>query len=399
MRSVPFRFVTVAFVLASLASVAGCGSMKNEQKIKAKQEWNSARANVLYSLAKDQYATGNFDKSRQTVDEALGMDPQNVGLRILSAKLNIEQGRLENAEGDLKLARATAPKNAEADYLTGVIYQRWQKPQAAFDYYRAASEKAPSELAYVMARAEMLVAMDQQQQALVLLQEKVTYFEHSAVIRDAVGQLLVQQKKYKEGVDMLRQASILATDDMSIREHLALAMFYAGQYREASDALTRLTKKDGYDDRADLFAALGECQLNLGQYRDARSTFETATQLSPSSAGMWLSHAKAAMQLNDIKRADVSLKKAIALAPENSEAHLLMGYMRLRQNDLAAALPAFKKAAALDQNDTVSLCMVGYALERMGKPEQAVQYYSKALRLKPNDEMATKFMASVNLAE
>jgi Tfp pilus assembly protein PilF len=168
MRSVPFRFVTVAFVLASLASVAGCGSMKNEQKIKAKQEWNSARANVLYSLAKDQYATGNFDKSRQTVDEALGMDPQNVGLRILSAKLNIEQGRLENAEGDLKLARATAPKNAEADYLTGVIYQRWQKPQAAFDYYRAASEKAPSELAYVMARAEMLVAMDQQAQALVL---------------------------------------------------------------------------------------------------------------------------------------------------------------------------------------------------------------------------------------
>jgi len=38
-------------------------------------------------------------------------------------------------------------------------------------------------------------------------------------------------------------------------------------------------------------------------------------------------------------------------------------------------------------------------LEDMGKPEQAVQYYSKALRLKPNDEMATKFMASVNLAE
>jgi tetratricopeptide (TPR) repeat protein len=398
MRSIQVRFVTVAIVLAALASVAGCG-MKNEQKIQAKKEWNSARANVLYSLAKDQYATGNFDKSRQTVDEALGMDPQNVGLLILSAKLNIEQGRLENAEADLKHARATAPKNAEADYLTGVIYQRWQKPQTAFDYYRAASEKAPSELAYVMARAEMLVAMDQQAQALALLQEKVTYFEHSAVIRDAVGQLLVQQKKYKEAVDMLRQASVLATDDMSIREHLALAMFYAGQYREAVDALTRLMKKDGYDERADLFAALGECQLNLGQYREARSTFETATQLSPSSAGMWLSHAKAAMQLNDTRRAEVSLKKAIALAPDSSEAHLLMGYMRLRQNDLAAALPSFKKAAALDQSDTVSLCMVGYALERLGKPEQAVQYYSKALRLKPSDEMAQKFMASVNLAD
>ena len=386
-------------VLLSLAFAAGCSSMKNEQKIAAKKEWNTARANVLFSLARDQFATGNFDKSRQTVNEALGMDPQHVGLRILSAKLNIEQAHLEAAEADLKLARAAAPKNAEADYLTGVIYQRWQKPQAAFDYYSAASEKAPSELAYVMARAEMLVAMERPADALTLLQAKVTYFEHSAIIRDALGQLLVQQKKYKEAVDMLRQASVLATDDLSIREHLALAIFYAGNYREAADALSRLTKKDQFEERADLIAALGECQLQLGQYREARSTFETATNLAPSSSGMWLSHAKAALQLNDMKRAEASLKKAIALAPENSEAHLMLGYMRLRQNNLTDALPAFKKASALDQSDTVSLCLVGYALERMGKPEQAVQYYSKALRLKPNDEMATKFMASVNLAE
>lgn len=398
MRS--FQSAAVAYpILLSLALLVGCSSMKNEQKIAAKKEWNSARANVLFSLAKDQYATGNFDKSRQTVDEALGMDPQNVNLRILSAKLNIEQGRLEAADADLKLARATNPRNSETDYLSGVIYQRWQKPETAYDYYKAASEKAPSELAYVLARAEMLVAMDKPAEALQLLQDKVTFFEHSAAIRDATGQLLVQQHKYKDAVEMLRQASVLATDDMTIREHLALAIFYAGQYREAADALTRLTKKDSYDDRADLLAALGECQLQLAQYRDARSTFETATRLDPSSVGLWLGHAKAAMQLNDLKRAEVSLKKALAVAPENSEAHLMFGYLRLRQNNLAEALPAFKKASALDQSDTVSLCMVGYALEKMGKSEQAVQYYSKALRLKPNDEMASKFMASVNLAE
>jgi Flp pilus assembly protein TadD len=392
----------VAFAaVLSLAFVAGvgCAPMKNKQKEQAKKEWNSARANVLFSLAKDQYATGNFDKSRQTVDEALGMDPQHVGLRILSAKLNIEQGHLEAAEVDLKLAHTTAPKNAEADYLTGVICQRWQKPQAAHDAYKAASEKAPGELAYVMARAEMLVAMDQPNEALNLLQSKLQHFDHSATIRDAVGQLLVQQRNYKDAVDMLRQASVLATDDVTIREHLALALFYAGQYREAADALSRLTKKEPFDERPDLLAALGECQIQLGQYREARSTLETATQLAPASAGAWLGLAKAAMQLSDTKRAEASLKKALAIAPDNSEAHLMLGYMRLRQNNFAAALPAFRKASALDQTDTVSLCMVGYALEKMGKPDQAIQYYSKALKLKPNDEMASKFMASINLNE
>ncbi|MGB7158905.1 MAG: tetratricopeptide repeat protein [Tepidisphaeraceae bacterium] len=379
--------------------MAGCqsGPKKPTQKELAKAQWNRTRAGVLYSLANDQFATGNFDKSRQTVNEALTLDPEHAPLRILSAKLNVEQGQLEAAEADLKLARAAAPKNAEAEYLSGVIHQRWQKPEMAHNFYKAASDKAPTELAYVMARAEMLVAMDKSPEALTLLQEKVIYFENSATIREAVGQLFVQQHRYREAVDMLRQASILATDDLGIREHLALAMFYAGQYRDAADSLARLTKHEPYSQRADLFAAMGECQLHLGQFREARSTFETATNLAPSAAGMWLSHAKAAIQLNDQKRAEMSLKKALSIAPDNSEAHLMLGYMRLRQNRLAEALPAFRKASALDQGDTVSLCMVGYALERMGKSEQAIEYYSKALRLKPNDEMASRFMASVNL--
>src|SRR5215217_3940403 len=109
----------IAFLVAILLAV-GCSPMKNKQKEAAKKEWNQARARVLFSLARDQYATGNFDKSRQTVDEALGMDPQNGGLLILSAKLNIEQGRLESADADLKLARLAAPKDPEADYLAGV---------------------------------------------------------------------------------------------------------------------------------------------------------------------------------------------------------------------------------------------------------------------------------------
>lgn len=388
----------IAFVAAVLL-VAGCGASKNKQKEEARKEWNQARANVLFSLARDQYATGNFDKSRQTTDEALSLDPQNGPLRIHSARLAIEQGRLEQAERELKLARVAAPKNPEADYLAGVIHQRWQKPETAHDFYKAASEKAPSELAYLMARAEMLVAMEQPEQALKLLQSKVTDFEHSATIRDALGQLLVQQRRYDEGVDMLRQASILATDDWQIREHLALAMFYAGQYREAADALDRLLKQEPFADRGDLLAALGECQLQLGLYREARSTLETATQRDSGSPNVWLSHAKAALQLDDLRRAEISLRKSLALAPNHSEAHLLLGYMRLRQDRLAEALPAFRKAAALDETDTVSLCMIGYALERLGKPDQALQYYSKALRLRPNDEMATKFMASVNLSE
>src|SRR5689334_7824198 len=220
--------------LVLVAAMVGCASNNQKtQKEAAQRQWSSARASVLYSLAKDQYGTGNFDKARQTVDEALKMDPTNEPLHVLAAKLAIEQGQLESAEIDLKQAQTLNAKDAEADYLLGVVYQRWQKLDTALDCYTKASDKSPAELAYIMARAEMLVAMDRQKDALSLLQEKVVYFEHSPVIRDAVGQLLMQMHRTDEAVAMFRQASVLATDDQSIREHLALAQYANKQYSDA----------------------------------------------------------------------------------------------------------------------------------------------------------------------
>ena len=48
--------------VAVLALAVGCGSApKKTQKQQVTEQWNRARANVMYGLAKDQYATGNFD--------------------------------------------------------------------------------------------------------------------------------------------------------------------------------------------------------------------------------------------------------------------------------------------------------------------------------------------------
>src|SRR5688572_10432144 len=111
MRATSWLAKVVVVVLAALM-VAGCSSnasnkdkapkkKKLTQRQQAEREWKMARAAVLMSLAKDQYATGNFDKSRQTVDDGLKLAPDHAGLRLLSAKLSIEQGRLELADAEL----------------------------------------------------------------------------------------------------------------------------------------------------------------------------------------------------------------------------------------------------------------------------------------------------------
>jgi Flp pilus assembly protein TadD len=391
--------LVIPFLL--VVALSGCQSDKHEPtaKEKATHEWNAARAAVLTGLATDQYKAGNFDKSRQTVNDALKLVPDSATLHILSAKLAIEGGQLELAEQELKLARQFAPNDGEAYYLSGVVYQRWQKPQTAYEFYSQAYSKAPAELAYLMAESEMLVAMDRMPEALQLLQAKVTYFEHSGTIRDAVGQMLMQAGRYSDAVAMLREASILSETELPVRERLALALYADAQYRECADTLARLLQNDAYSKRGDLFSMLGECQLHMNNPRAARSTFETATQLDPYSPRAWQGLGRSALECRDLRRAEMSLTHSIALDRNNSESHLLLGYVRLRQSRVEEALTSFQKASAADPRDTVSLCMIGYAMEKLGRSGEALQYYSRALKLKPGDDMAAQLMAGVNLHE
>jgi tetratricopeptide (TPR) repeat protein len=392
----PVACVAVALLIGGGLS-GGCSATKKPtQKQAAHEQWNRTRASVMYGLARDQYATGNFDPARKTTDDALRLDPENGPLRVLSAKLAIEAGSLDQADKDLARARKANPKDAEADYLTGVVNQRWQKPEVALEFYAAASDKQTGELAYLLARCEMLVVLGRQEEALRMLQSKVVYFESSAIIRDAVGQLLIQFKKYNEAATVLRQASILAVDDLIIHEHLAFALYLDKQYADAIEPLKRVLKSEENAKRADLHLALGKSLLEIGRLREAKASLESAAQLDDSNPAVWVALGRVALQLGDEKRAEISLKKASASDPANGEAKLLMGYLRIRQKRYSDALSNFQRAAALDTKDTTSLCMVGYTLQKLGRSDEATQYYAKALRIKPGDEMARKLLASVD---
>jgi Tfp pilus assembly protein PilF len=395
--------------LALMAAVAGgsvlsggcadSGPPKPTEKELAQKRWAAARSSVLVSLAKDQYRTGNFEKARQTVDEALRLSPDNATAHLTSARLFVEKGQLEAGQRALDEARKLTPNDGEIYYLSGVILQRWQKHEAAHEQYQLAAKKSPAELAYLLAEAESLVTLDKADEALALLQEKAGYFEHSGTIRDAVGQLQMGKGQYAEAARSFRQASVLAEDEPSVKERLALALYKANQPRDAADVLARLLAADGYAKRADLFAILGECQLALGQPREARFSFETATGADPASAAAWRGLGRAALEAGDLKRAGLALDKSVKLDTGQSQTHLLLGYLAVQQGKLDAALKSFKAAASLDPTDTVAMCMVGYVYEKKRQPRLAAVWYGTALRLRPTDEMARKLMAGVDPAE
>lgn len=232
-----------------------------------------------------------------------------------------------------------------------------------------------------------------------MLQAKVAYFEHSGEIRDEVGLLLVQDGRYPEAIEMFRRAEILSPDDLTIREHLAMALFQARQFTESASLLSDLLASGKCDHRPDLLITLGECQLQTAKPGEAVQSFQLASQAMPESVGVWLGLARAELELNNLKQAELALRQCLTLDNPGSQTYLLMGYVTLRQNRLLDAYAFFVRASQLDQNDTVAICMVGLTLDRLGRSKDAATCYQRALKLNPGDGMASQLLAGLDLHE
>ena len=389
----------VAFVsLLSIAGVVtGCSSDHKTQKQAATEEWNHTRATVLCSLAKDQYNAGNFDKCRETLNGALPLDPKNVQLLLLAARVDIEQGRLDTAQQRLTLAGEVDPKDGEVDYLVGVVQQRWQRIELARDAYARAAAKQPNDVAYLLAQAEMTVELDDLQGALALLQARSTYFEHSAAIRDAIGQLLEQSGDLAGAIEFYRQASVLDANDAGSRERLAMALYQQGSYREALAQFNRLVREPEVAKRNDLQMIAAECELALGLAADARHRFDLVVTREPADAIAWLGLAKSSLALNDVRRADHAISRAAHLPPTAGMAstYTVMGYVRVRQGRFDDAARCFRRASDMDPRDTTSMSMLGFALAKMGQTEEARLCYAQVLSMNPKDELTTQLMSNM----
>jgi tetratricopeptide (TPR) repeat protein len=398
------NFLTVSrtraclLVVAVLAGVllAGCASKRGPSKDEqAKARWNEARARVLLNLAGEQYARGNLKDARKTTTDGLRMSNQVGGLYILQAKLDIEDGQLQSAAGALRIAKQLEPNNPEPYYYSGIVAERWQRPDEALAEYRAASQRRPTELAYLLAAAEALVSLDRSEEAAEMLESKLVFFESSAPIRDMLAQIYQEMGRMTEAAELYRQASLLAPDDPTLRERHALALVEAREWRQATDVLERLVARPEHSEQASLHIALAECRMQIGNTPAARAAFMRATRLDPKSAAAWLGVGKAALAEGDIEKAEFALRQAEALnltGRTAADAALLRGYLHLKQNQVQAAAKSFQSAAQLAPDDPMPLVMLGFCQQKIGRADMARGYYTRALELDPQESLARQLL-------
>ncbi len=390
----------IAACMAAIAGtlvLAGCTDTKahDQSKKDAFDRWAATRAGITYSLAENQFEAGDFDMAEQTIGEAMGANPRNPDFAVLAGRIAVEKGQLERGYHYMKHAIELEPQHAQAHYQLGVIQQRWQQYDQALESYKLAFKYDPENVFGLIALSEMLVKLNRADEALYHLQSKLTYYDHNAAIRVSIARISLMRQDLDRAEQMYQEAHLLAPEDPTVLEHLAMAEYSAKRYGEAIYHLRQLQETPGYENRRDIRMALGDCYQATGKAKEARLIFLDLTRENPQDIDSWVKLGQAAWIVGDDVRLRASARQITSLAPDRFEGYLLAGMVMRKDSKPAEAIRLFERASRLSPDSSLPHILRGMTLEDAGQLRDAGDAYAAALRIDPNDQRARRLLAGI----
>jgi tetratricopeptide (TPR) repeat protein len=394
-----------AAVLFTMLPACNSGQQRNTEvwKEDANKRWNTVKSSIAIQMAEDQFNAGQLGLAQKTIEEAMANDMENPQLWLMGGRIALEKSELETAYqrlaksieyGEEKEGYAQK-KKAEPHYYQGIIDQRWQRYDAAKEKYTFAYERDPENVAYFLARVEMMVQLDQLTEATTELESKTTYFDQNATVRALLGHVYRRQGSHAKAALWFKQASMLASEDMKLREEVARSQMEVGRYGEASRGLNELVNTEYGEKRTDLHRLLAESYVKDGKFHEAKDQYTKLTNLDSTSVHDWSKLGELSYRLGDEGTALQAANRLINLAPDDHRGYLLAGMVWNKRDRLDRALSMFDRAADLAPNDTTPLILRGIALQKNDRAGAAADAYKQALSIDPENKRAQHLLSSV----
>ena len=391
------------FSLASLVTavyLVGCsggGGYHEEMRSSARERVAIFNAQLAYDQATQAFNTGRFDQAMRQIVAAIQQYPQNPAYHLLQGRILMETHRLERSIHAFEKAFEFAPEFAEAHYYAGIVYQRWSNDARAYEQYFQAHELDSSSVQYLLAAAEALISLQQYDDALVLVESKLDYFEHNAAMRQLLGQIALLRGNAPRAAKLFAEARLLNPDDEMLLDELAHAQYAARLYGQCYESVKRLQKLSKEKNPA-LMLLEARCLAAMQRSTEARNLFLKMTRIRPSDPEVWIGLGSLAWELGDFRRTALCSTRIIALAPHRYEGYMLKGIYEQHKGNFEQATGLLRRAAGLAPSAAIPHLVLGRTLEEAGDVEGALRAYTEALRAEPENADAQALFQGLSLA-
>ena len=272
--------------------------------------------------------------------------PGSVRHLALLARSLAKQGRLDEAEAELRRALELGPEEAILHQDLGNVYLAGGRFAEAVETFRKAVALAPEAPLAHRKLGEALAALGQGEEA---DRHFEAFFDHDPA-----------SARVAEGADHLK----------------------AGRVDEAVAALAAVLRKHPNDVSAMRHMAVA-CWRGKRNLSDAEAWLRKATALAPDFVAAWLTLGRVLLDADKHVQAIDAYRKATAAAPANAAAWAGLGSAYAQAGLPEPSIGAYRHSLALDADSPGALLSLAHALKTVGDQGAALAAYRRAIALRP----------------
>jgi tetratricopeptide (TPR) repeat protein len=379
------RFLTVVTLV--LVACAGCGPSE-PAKMLAQERWQKASARIKLSLAQQQYDEGRYEQATTTVRQCVQADQQFPLAHLLLGKLLLVQGDVDGATTELKLVLELDAELDEAWYWLGVSAQHQQDNEKAYEFYQKAITLKPTDVDYVLAVAEVMVARGDRAEAAAFLEQRILVLPNEISLHAATADLMCRLENHERAVQLYRKAMLMTEDNGDIAESLGYCYMFTGRWALASEVFGELVQSCSDEQKKSTYLeAEALCSMNCGRYDRAMACYRKLGRQDGDNAQIWVKMGQAALGAGISHRALRCGREALALRPDYPEAVALLGSALYATGEFEAAVETFEKLTVDSTNGGFPWLMKARCYEKLGRQDEAQQAYEKAQEVDPGNRL------------
>jgi len=300
-------------------------------------------------------------------------------------------GRKQVAEA---VARALELDHADPDMLVraGDVYAVSEMPADAIRVYEAAYSRSPS---FPSLREKLVAGYRETRQsakAARVLDEIISADPLNLQAYDAAAQLALEAEEYAQAAGYMRQALIIAPENIERHIHYIDSTFRTGDSKATLGAIRDARSQFPGSPRLAYFNAIA--LSSSGESLKALSAFNEAEQLALQglpellTSRFYFDFGAAAEQAGQPARAEELLKHSIELDPQNAaDASNYLGYMWVDAGkNLEEAEILIRKALALDPENGAYLDSLGWLEFQRGNFQAALDLLLRSVQNLPSPD-------------
>lgn len=330
---------------------------------------NSKRTDLFQKIGQAAQRMDDLEGAIAWWERGLKANPEADVLRWEIANALITQGHLDRALTVLETNRAMASSDPRFPYVLGQIYLKqraYEKAEPA--YLRAIELRADYYSAYygLGVAYSRLKQPDQARTAMGHFRSLKARAEASQAQQIMINELPHARKR-------------------TVASYIKAYSLFDPKTQGAMGQrlLNRALALDGTNAR--LWEKLGGHFYVNGRHDQALQSFEKSASLDPNNPLPCINIGKLYAQMNQMSRAEATLKKAVARFPESGLVRAELAYLYLRsQARYSEALALLKRAVALEPT-AHHYFLLTWAYETNGNPKAAMDAIQKAVTLEPQN--------------